>query len=38
MLNKIITAIAATLALGHAAAAEHPAFKVDVTGKGDPSS
>jgi pimeloyl-ACP methyl ester carboxylesterase len=36
MLNKIITTIAATLALGHAAAAEHPAFKVDVTGKGAP--
>ncbi|MYM25942.1 alpha/beta fold hydrolase [Duganella sp. FT135W] len=36
MLNKIIATIAATLALGHAAAAEHPAFKVDVTGKGAP--
>ncbi|MRW93085.1 alpha/beta fold hydrolase [Duganella sp. FT80W] len=36
MLNKIIAAIAATLALDHATAAEHPAFKVDVTGKGAP--
>lgn len=36
MLNKIIAALAATLALGHAAAAEHPAFKVDVTGTGAP--
>lgn len=36
MLTKIIATLAATLALGHAAAAEHPAFKVDVTGKGAP--
>lgn len=36
MLTKIIATIAATLALGHATAAEHPAFKVDVTGKGAP--
>lgn len=36
MLNKIIATLVATLALGHATAAEHPAFKVDVTGKGAP--
>jgi len=36
MLKKIIATLATTLALGHAAAAEHPAFKVDVIGKGTP--
>ncbi|MYM84856.1 alpha/beta fold hydrolase [Duganella sp. FT50W] len=36
MLNKIIATLATTLALGHAAAAGHPAFKVDVTGTGAP--
>jgi pimeloyl-ACP methyl ester carboxylesterase len=36
MLVKAIAAIAAALTLGHAAAAEHPAFKVDVTGNGAP--
>ena len=35
-LIKTIAAIAATLALGQAAAADHPAFKVDVTGTGAP--
>jgi pimeloyl-ACP methyl ester carboxylesterase len=36
MLNKIIATIAAALALGHATAADAPAFRVDVTGKGAP--
>jgi pimeloyl-ACP methyl ester carboxylesterase len=36
MLIKTIAAVAATLMLGHAAAADHPAFKVDVTGSGAP--
>ncbi|MTV40694.1 alpha/beta fold hydrolase [Duganella radicis] len=36
MLIKAIAAFAATFMLGHAAAAEHPAFKVDVTGTGAP--
>lgn len=36
MLIKTIAALAATLMLGHAAAAEYPAFKVDVTGTGAP--
>jgi pimeloyl-ACP methyl ester carboxylesterase len=36
MLIKTIAALAATLMLGHASAAEHPAFKVDVTGTGAP--
>jgi pimeloyl-ACP methyl ester carboxylesterase len=36
MLIKTIAALAATLILGQAGAAEHPAFKVDVTGTGAP--
>lgn len=36
MLTKAITALAAALLLGQAGAAEHPAFKVDVTGTGAP--
>lgn len=36
MLLKTIAALAATLILGQASAAEHPAFKVDVTGNGAP--
>lgn len=36
MLIKLLAALAASLALGQATAAEHPAFKVDVTGTGAP--
>lgn len=36
MLLKTIAAVAATMILGQAAAADHPAFKVDVTGTGAP--
>jgi pimeloyl-ACP methyl ester carboxylesterase len=36
MLTKTIAALAATLMFGYAGAAEHPAFKVDVTGSGAP--
>ncbi|MBV7535938.1 alpha/beta hydrolase [Duganella sp. sic0402] len=36
MLIKTIAAFAATMILGQAAAADHPAFKVDVTGTGAP--
>ena len=36
MLIKAIAAFCATLVLGHAAAAGHPSFKVDVTGTGAP--
>jgi len=36
MLIKAIAAFAATLVLGHAAAAGHPSFKVNVTGTGAP--
>jgi pimeloyl-ACP methyl ester carboxylesterase len=36
MLLKTIATVAATMILGHAAAADHPAFKVDVTGTGAP--
>lgn len=35
-LTRTIAALAAALTLGHAAAADHPAFKVDVTGSGAP--
>ncbi|NYE62131.1 pimeloyl-ACP methyl ester carboxylesterase [Duganella sp. 1224] len=36
MLIKTIAAFAATMIVGQAAAADHPAFKVDVTGAGAP--
>jgi pimeloyl-ACP methyl ester carboxylesterase len=35
-LTRTIAALAAALTLGHAAAADHPAFKVDITGSGAP--
>jgi pimeloyl-ACP methyl ester carboxylesterase len=35
-LLKTAITIAASLVLGHAAAADHPSFKVDVTGQGAP--
>lgn len=35
-LLKTVVIIAASLVLGHAAAADHPSFKVDVTGQGAP--